>query len=120
MIFGILIKFGIEIGDPEKMCRKKIVEQNPNTFGPKCFLDQKFSIFVRKKIVEKINVKIKILIFSLIFSTKKKFGQKSKNVGPKNISDQKCSDFFDDFFSTKFFRITYFDPKFSQDSKNHT
>ena len=50
------------------------------------------------------------------------FAKKSKIFGPKKFSTKKFSDFFrrKNFRSKKFFGFTYSDPKFPQDSKNHT
>ena len=109
-----------------KKIRKLLVE---NFLGPKIF-----DFCRKKKIVEKINENSKFWNFenfrkffeisknwfSLTFSTKNFFGQKSKIFGPKNFRPKVFGFFSTKKFPDKKFRITYFDPKWSQDSENHT
>ena len=46
MIFGIFGKFGIDIGDPKKIGRKKIVEKNIKKDVPKKKWSKKIDIFL--------------------------------------------------------------------------
>ena len=48
------------------------------------------------------------------------FGKKSKIFGPNIFSTNSFRIFFEAKFFDKKNRITYFDPKWSQDSENHT
>ena len=54
------------------------------------------------------------------FFIEKNFGQKSENFGPKKFRPKVFGFFSTKKISTNFFRTTYFDPKWSQDSENHT
>ena len=55
MIFGILGKFRIEIGDPNFFVGKIFVEKNSKKVASKNLWDQKFSIFVEIFFDEKVN-----------------------------------------------------------------
>ena len=63
MIFGIFGKFGIEIGTRKKIGRKNVRRKKSENFWSKKMWGPKFSIFVRKKIVEKINEKFSVHLF---------------------------------------------------------
>ena len=67
VIFGILGKFGIGIGDPKNFGRKNFRRKKSENFLVENFWDQKFSIFDRKKIVEKVNENSKFSKFRFFF-----------------------------------------------------
>ena len=136
MIFGILGNFGIGIGNPNKIwtkhfsskkIRKLLVEKN---FGTKNFrfLIEKF--FVEKidenskcwdfENISKTNRNLKILKFHWFFQRKKCRSKIENFWSRKNFRPKVFGFFSAKIFSTIFFRITYFDPKWSQDSENHT
>ena len=135
MIFGFLGKFGIGIGDPKNFGRQNVRrKKSENCLVENC-LDQQFSIFLSKKIVEKVNENSKFWNFKKISKKNRNFEilnfhwlfhrtffrGKSKNCGPKFFFRPNVFGFFSmKHFSTKKNRITYFDPKWSQDSENHT
>ena len=112
MIFGILGPFGIEIGDPIFLSKIFSSKKKSEHFWSKIFWDQKISIFVRKKIVEKVNENSKFrnfenfskfqnFEFSLTFSSKFFSGKNRKCLVPIFFSTKSFRIFFDDFFSTK-------------------
>ena len=136
VIFGILGSFGIGIRGPKNVCRKKFRrKKNPKTFGrkkieptifdfcPNFFRwknQWKFKILKFWKIFEKFS-KFRNFEFSLTFSSNFFSGKNKKKIGPQKNFDQTFSDFFRrKLFRPIFFSSTYFDPKFPQDSKNHT
>ena len=109
VIFGILRKFGIEIGDPIFLGEKNIRRKKSEHFFVEFFLGQNNFDFWSKKCSLKISMKIqnfeisiffrnifkisKFSIFIEIFN-EKIFDQQSKFFGPKKNSTKKFSDFF--------------------------
>ena len=137
-IFGILGKCGIGISDPKKLGEKFFVEKKIRQLlvekknwskllvGRKYFLigffSSKFSMnFFRSKIffdrkiflIEKNHWKFRWKKSTIFFFDQQK-------ISTKKLSTNSFRIFFDEKKSPRSFWVTYSDPKFPQDSENHT
>ena len=136
VIFGIFGTFGIEIGTRKKIGRKIFRRKKIRKRLVEIFLGpQKFDFFPEKFSLEK-SMKIQnfeiLKIFRNIFEISKCwividffidffFREKIEIFwSQKKIRPNVFWFFSTKNFPTNFFWITYFDPKFSKDSKNHT